>query len=89
MIGGQWDGALVKNKRPSSYLWRNCVEVREPPDDYSFFAIVMPNRKWHDEDQFTGPKVSAKKEILVWNEYQKKLLKKYRKNLVVLVDCHA
>ena len=80
---------VSKSKRPSSNLWRNCVEVRELPDDYFFFAIVTPNRKWHDEDQFMGPTVNPKKGIVLWNEYQKKLPKKYRKNLVVLVDCHG
>jgi hypothetical protein len=87
-IGGNWDGVLAPAKRKSNSFWRNCLYVRELPRDYHFFAIAAPNNKWYEQWQFMKAKRSEEKEIALWNEFQTKLLKKYSRHLVVLVDCH-
>jgi hypothetical protein len=87
-IGGGWDGELAPKKGRWSTLGGNCIEVRDLPDDYYFFSFVTPNKKWHEQWQFMKRNRSQEKEIALWNEHQKKMLKKYSRNLVVLVDCH-
>jgi hypothetical protein len=87
-IGGRWDGHLPGTKRTSNILWRNCVIVKELPTGYYFFAVVTPNKEWHEQWQFRARKGSEAKEIALWKEFQTKLLKKYPNNLVVLIDCH-
>ncbi len=52
-IGGNWDGDLAGITRKSNTLWRNCVVVRDLPKNYYFFALVTPNKKWHEQWHFT------------------------------------
>jgi len=87
-IGGNWDGDLKGTKQKSNIVWRNCIRVRDLPTDYDFFALVTPNKQWHEQWQFMKRRRSEKKEITLWNEFQTSLLEKYAQNLVVLVDCH-
>jgi hypothetical protein len=62
-IGGRWDGHLPGTKRTSNILWRNCVIVKELPTGYYFFAVVTPNKEWHEQWQFRARKGSEAKEI--------------------------
>jgi hypothetical protein len=87
-IGGNWDGDLKGMKRKSNVVWRNCLRVRDLPSDYGFFALVTPNKQWHEQWQFMEGKRSEKKEKALWHEFQQKLRKQHSERLLVLIDCH-
>lgn len=87
-IGGAWDGDLGADTPKASSIRRNCTLVRRLPRGYYLFAIVTPNGEWHEQWHFMAAKRSEKKEIALWEKFHDKLLKKYSKNLFVLIDCH-
>lgn len=87
-IGGNWDGDLKGSKRKTTIVWRNCLRARDLPTDYYFFALVTPDKRWHEQWQFMKEKRSEKKEIALWHDFQRRLRARYPKRLVVLVDCH-
>jgi len=98
-VGGRWDGAMVDNKQTSENGFNfddmhetfenNSCFVRQIKKDWTPFAIIAPDGKWHEKGEMGWwGIVDNEKEENKWDEEALKIFSAYPDNMVVSVDVH-
>jgi hypothetical protein len=102
VVGGRWDGIISKNgeQMPSDDggfnfgdkhhdIENNTCMVRHLPAKSLPFAIVTPDGEWHEKGSMGWWGITKdEKEDKKWEKEVAEILKEYKNDYMVGMDCH-
>lgn len=100
MVGGRYHDLLARYKNESLGLSEDleycCCRVIELSREISCGAIISPDGKWHDSNDFGLPNYPSQtseeawnKNLLKWRSFLDETFKEHHCCYAVIVDCHS
>jgi hypothetical protein len=100
LVGGRFEDLLSPYKSKNLILpsdIESCVcEVKNISSDVRCAAIVTPDGKWHDSNEFgvpNYPNQTSEEQLEIsmraWSEFKNVCFKKYENDYAVIIDCHS